>query len=154
MGGPRHAPRDTTNTTRPRFTAPRLGYQHGSGAGLLEPQIYDAATELGDKSTFTSPPQIQEKPNRNPSARVLGRRVSRYRMSKEQTVTDAKTYQRICVLRTNRDRGSCSHHPTGTFSDTNPRTNLGTDMPQVAGAEHQGFSKPRNTLRTRMSSKS
>ena len=25
VGGPRHAPRDTTKTTRPRFTAPRLG---------------------------------------------------------------------------------------------------------------------------------
>ena len=28
---------------------PRLGYQHGSGAGPLRPQIYDAMKELGDK---------------------------------------------------------------------------------------------------------
>ena len=51
VGGPRHVPRDTTKTTRPRFTAPRLGYQHGSGAGLLKPQINGAATELGDKNS-------------------------------------------------------------------------------------------------------
>ena len=51
VGGPRHAPRDTTKTTTPRFAAPRLGYQHGSGAGLLKPQMYEAATELGDKNS-------------------------------------------------------------------------------------------------------
>ena len=53
VGGPRHAPRDTTKTTRPRFTAPRLGYQQGSGAGLLKPQIYEAATELGERTSST-----------------------------------------------------------------------------------------------------
>ena len=31
--------------------AARLGYQHGSGAGLLKPQIYKGATELGDKNS-------------------------------------------------------------------------------------------------------
>ena len=28
MGGPRHAPPDTTKTTRSRLAAPRFGYQH------------------------------------------------------------------------------------------------------------------------------
>ena len=28
VGGPKHAPRDTTETTRPGFAAPRFGYQH------------------------------------------------------------------------------------------------------------------------------
>ena len=28
----------------------RLGYQHGSGAGSLKPQIYEAKSELGDKA--------------------------------------------------------------------------------------------------------
>ena len=59
--GPRHVPRDTTITTRPRFTASRLGYQHCCGAVVLKPQMYEAATEFGDKNTFTSPPQIQKK---------------------------------------------------------------------------------------------
>ena len=57
----RHHQNDKT-----KVTAPRLGHEHGCGAGLLKPQIYEAAT---DKNTFTSPPQIQERPNRQPSPR-------------------------------------------------------------------------------------
>ena len=61
----------TTNTksTRPRYTAPPFGYQHGVGAGSLKPQNYEAATKLGDKNTFTSSSQVQERPNRKPSPR-------------------------------------------------------------------------------------
>ena len=42
----RHHQNDKT-----KVTAPRLGYQCGSGAGLLKPQIYEAATKLGDKNS-------------------------------------------------------------------------------------------------------
>ena len=31
-----------------KVTVTRLGYQHGSGAGLLKPQVHEATTELGD----------------------------------------------------------------------------------------------------------
>ena len=91
-----------------KVIAPRLGYQHGGGVGLLKPQIFEAATELGDKNTFTSPPQIQERPNRNPLSQILSRyrkcslsRFSRHRHGprdsaiNEQTVADPKTYERI-----------------------------------------------------------
>ena len=75
VGGPRHASSDTTKTTRPRFTAPRLGYQHGSGAGLLKPQIYEAATELGDKNNVhestTDPGKTKPKSNIQTLSRYL-----------------------------------------------------------------------------------
>ena len=63
VGGPQPASHDNTETTRPRFAASRFGYQHGSGASLLKPQIFEAATKLDDKNTFTSPPQIHERPS-------------------------------------------------------------------------------------------
>ena len=56
--GLQQASRDTTKTTRLRFTALRLGNQDGSGTSLNKPQICEAATEFSDKKTFTSPPQI------------------------------------------------------------------------------------------------
>ena len=33
-----------------KVITPRLGYQHGSGAGSLKPQIYEATTQLSDKA--------------------------------------------------------------------------------------------------------
>ena len=69
VGGPKKASHDNTKTTRPKFTASRLGYQHGSGAGLLRRQIYEAATKLDGKNTFTSSSQTQGRPNRKPSPR-------------------------------------------------------------------------------------
>ena len=50
VSGPQQASRDSTKTTRQRFTASRFGHQYCSGAGLLKPQIDQAAPELGDKT--------------------------------------------------------------------------------------------------------
>ena len=33
-----------------KVITPRLGYQHGSGAGSLKPQIYEATTHISDKA--------------------------------------------------------------------------------------------------------
>ena len=53
VGGPRHAPRDTTKTTRPRFTAPRRGYQHGSGAGVLKTTDLGSSDRAWRQEQFT-----------------------------------------------------------------------------------------------------
>ena len=49
MGGPKQAPRETTTTTKPKATVTRFGYQHGGGASLLKPQIYEELSVLGDE---------------------------------------------------------------------------------------------------------
>ena len=51
VGGPQPASHDNTETTRLRFTASRFGYQHGRGAGLLKPQIYEALSKLDEKNS-------------------------------------------------------------------------------------------------------
>ena len=52
VGGPRHASHDTTITTRPRFTASRLGDQHVCGARLLRQSlgtitVHESTTDSG-----------------------------------------------------------------------------------------------------------
>ena len=55
VGGPRHAPRATTRTTRPRFTASRFGYQHGCGAVVLKPEIIqEKNNQVRCKAKFTN----------------------------------------------------------------------------------------------------
>ena len=88
-----------------------------------------------------------------------------------EKVTDEEMDEMIEIVE------GCLQHHTGAYSGTNRRVDCGTDMsqgadsrsneddpagtcfetnretdhglPQVAGAERQGFSKPRNKLRTR-----
>ena len=57
VGGPRHASSDTIKTTRPRFTAPRLGYQHGSGSWFVGTPYLRSSDRAGrqedlDRQTF------------------------------------------------------------------------------------------------------
>ena len=49
VGGPKKAPRDRHHNDKTKVTGTRLGYKHGSGAGLSKPQVHEASTELGDK---------------------------------------------------------------------------------------------------------
>ena len=37
----------------------------------MKPQVYEAATELGDRKPFTSPPQIQERPKPKAFTQIL-----------------------------------------------------------------------------------
>ena len=49
VGGPRQSTRHHPNDKTKVITS-RHGYQHGSGAGSLKPQIYEATTHISDKA--------------------------------------------------------------------------------------------------------
>ena len=78
-GGRPWVARDTLHATPPKRQA--LVANIEAEPILLTPQIQEASTRLSDKNTITitSPPQIQERPNRRPSPRFRSSRLSRYR---------------------------------------------------------------------------
>ena len=50
VSGPRHWSTRHHHNDETKVITSRLGYQHGSGAGSLKPQIYEATTQLSDKA--------------------------------------------------------------------------------------------------------
>ena len=124
--------------------------KHGSGAGLLKPQIYEAAKKLDDKNTFTSHHRSRKDQTESfhPDSEVEDCRSAASAIwadprktvpSMSQLSQTRRRIRELKILRTNRDRWSCSNNPTGTYSETNLGTDRETDMPQVAATDQQEF---------------
>ena len=76
----KHHKTQTLTRRRNKFVEPL----HGSGAGSLRPQIYEATTELGDKNTFGNQPRATGSPAGDPARDSAGelREASRQHVQK------------------------------------------------------------------------